>query len=108
MKYACNDCTIRLLAQATEWRSDLVFWSCADVIIFPHPNISSCKTVRNRRDILISPLTMGPENLMSPPANFSSTTLVNFSSTAQTAVVTTNKVSINETLSSTSTGQDGN
>jgi len=33
--FTCQDCTIRLLRQASEWSSSYRFWSCADVDIKP-------------------------------------------------------------------------
>lgn len=33
--FTCEDCTIRLLRQASEWSSGYRFWSCADVDIKP-------------------------------------------------------------------------
>jgi hypothetical protein len=31
--FTCEDCTIRLLRQASEWSNSYRFWSCADVKI---------------------------------------------------------------------------
>jgi len=33
--FTCNDCTVRLLRQASEWANNYRFWSCADVDIVP-------------------------------------------------------------------------
>ena len=42
----CNNCVIRLLHHPSKWGSD-IFWSCADIIIIPHPNPSSCESTEN-------------------------------------------------------------
>lgn len=33
--FTCDDCTVRLLRQASEWVNNYRFWSCADVDIIP-------------------------------------------------------------------------
>ena len=49
VRYTCDSCVIRLLRQAPEWGSKLLFWSCADVTILPHPDYSyqNCKSGKN-------------------------------------------------------------
>ena len=41
VNFTCTDCTIRLLRQASEWGGAYRFWSCADVIILPHPDATT-------------------------------------------------------------------
>ena len=49
INFTCNSCSIRLLRQALEWGPFYLFWSCADVTIIRHPNVTSASCATNTR-----------------------------------------------------------